>query len=91
MTDFLIGLAWLYGTCLVIIAALGASGVARRVTRAVRQRLQPGRHRDLAELPGHPEKIPPPPGFTDDPFCEIAEQLLDDGMAEIAERIGWMR
>jgi len=48
--------------------------------------------RDLDDMPGHPETV----RRLDDPaedetYGDLAEQLLDDGLADVAERLGWMR
>jgi hypothetical protein len=46
---------------------------------------------DIEDMPAHPERVRP----LDDPaadqaYGDIAEQLLDGGLADVAEDLGWM-
>lgn len=46
----------------------------------------------LEEMPGHPERVRP----TGDPiadkrFGDLAVELLNGGLAEVAEELGWLR
>jgi hypothetical protein len=44
----------------------------------------------LEEMAGHPERIREMPDpVANEVYADIAEQLLDDGMADIAEDTGW--
>lgn len=44
----------------------------------------------LEDMPGHPEKVAPPPDSGEaEAFGDLAEQLLDEGLAEVAEETGW--
>lgn len=50
------------------------------------------RGQGLEDMPGHPEKV----RAVDDPvaeeaFWDTAQALLDDGMAEVNDRWGWIR
>jgi hypothetical protein len=65
----------------IVLAALGAWCLRPRTAR-----------RDLDEMPGHPEYVQPiGDEDADEIFGDIAEQLLDDGLADFAEEQGWMR
>lgn len=69
---------------LIAAAVLWALARLRR-----RRRYCPTR---LEDMPGHPERV----RYLDDPaedeaFGDIAEALLDAGLADICERARWMR
>lgn len=60
-----------------------ARGNLRRVLR---------RTRPLEEMGGHPERVRRLPDPVEDlAYSDAAEELLDDGLAEIVMRTGWMR
>jgi hypothetical protein len=43
-------------------------------------------------MPGHPERVRAlPDPHEHEQFGDIAEQLLDDGLADVAEDLGWMQ
>lgn len=43
-------------------------------------------------MPGHPERIRRLPDPDEDlAYWDAAEQLLNDGLAEVCERTGWIR
>lgn len=60
-------------------------------TRAAIRRRRTGTHL-LEEMPAHPEQIRDLPDPIDDGiFRDITEELLDDGLADVAEETGWTR
>lgn len=61
-----------------------------RLRSSIRRR-RAGTHL-LEEMPRHPEHVRPLPDPVErEEFDDLAEQLLDDGLADIAERTGWTR
>lgn len=46
----------------------------------------------IEEMPHHPEHVRPLPDPVEREACgDIAEQLLDEGLADVAARAGWIR
>lgn len=46
----------------------------------------------LEEMPGHPERVRYLEDLTEDEtFGDIAERLLDEGIADLCERTGWFQ
>lgn len=70
---------------------LDAARARLDATRAEIRRRRAGTHL-LEEMGGHPEQLR---RLTDpveeEAYWDIAEQLLDGGLAEIAEQTGWIR
>jgi hypothetical protein len=91
------------GTLFVVAAAaLLGSGQGRKLWRTVRphRRRRAGTYKgwkiDLDQMPGHLERVQEiGDPAADEAFDDIAEQLLDDDreprLAEVAERVGWLR
>lgn len=78
---------------LVGIASLTA-GVLPVAAAAAVWRRWTDRHRrtDLDDMPGHPEAVRDPADPLEaEEFDDIAETLLDDGLADVAEELGWIR
>jgi hypothetical protein len=82
----------LLGVAMILAGGCGIRRLLRRfdrhATRHIRDLAAPVR---IEDMPRHPEWVPDP----DDPaadggFDDIADRLMDDGMYDIAEKLGWL-
>lgn len=78
---------------LIICALIGGAYLLcrqfdRRADRRIRDLTAPTR---IEDMPRHPEWVPDPDDpAADERFDDIAERLMDDGMYEVAEKLGWI-
>lgn len=79
----------------ILAATLMAAGVyvliVKWLTGSQPSQADVWRSVDLEDMPRHPERVPDPDEDTDDAFWDIAEALLDDGLGDVAERLGWLQ
>jgi hypothetical protein len=74
--------------------AVGEAVGRRRALRGAAQQAHPSTRPSqlIEDMPGHPERVRELADVADwQTFWDYAEQLLDDGLADVAEKLGWMR